>query len=528
MKKKSLISIAVTMGVGMLYFYLFLPPIHPQSFEFWIFVGILLFVFLLLNTEISSISTNQKFNDINLSSKIIMGSFGMILLGILFTNFILSPLFMSHAYQTRITILEDGDFAKDIEEINYNRLPLIDKESSEKLGDRVMGQMPEMVSQYRVSNLYTQINYQDTILRVTPLEYNGFFKYMKNHQKGITGYIKVDSVSGESALVKLEEGMKYVPSSYFFKNLKRHLRFRYPTFIFGNYNFEIDNEGHPYFVVPVLKYAGVQLRKEVKGVVLLNPITGESDYYDVLEVPSWVDHVYDADLIIEQVDDWGIYKNGFLNSIFSQTNVVKTTEGYNYTVLNDDVYLYTGITSVSSDEANIGFILTNLRTKETKFYQVPGAEEYSAMASAEGQVQQMNYKATFPLLINLNGKPTYLMSLKDHAGLVKMYALVDVHDYQNVLVGESSLGIEAIVSKYLENEVVNTENFKTKDIIIKFIKEVLIDGTTYYYLMDQENKKYSVSIKVNKNQLPFMKVGDRLRIYYKEENDLTEIRNVDF
>ena len=168
MKKKSLISIAVTMGVGMLYFYLFLPPIHPQSFEFWIFVGILLFVFLLLNTEISSISTNQKFNDINLSSKIIMGSFGMILLGILFTNFILSPLFMSHAYQTRITILEDGDFAKDIEEINYNRLPLIDKESSEKLGDRVMGQMPEMVSQYRVSNLYTQINYQDTILRVTP------------------------------------------------------------------------------------------------------------------------------------------------------------------------------------------------------------------------------------------------------------------------------------------------------------------------------------------------------------------------
>ena len=495
MKRKCLISIVVTMGVGMLYFYLFLPPIHPQSFEFWIFVGILLFVFLVLNTEISSISTNQKFNDINLSSKIIMGSFGMILLGILFTNFILSPLFMSHAYQTRITILEDGDFAKDIEEINYNRLPLIDKESSEKLGDRVMGQMPEMVSQYRVSNLYTQINYQDTILRVTPLEYNGFFKYMKNHQKGITGYIKVDSVSGESALVKLEEGMKYVPSSYFFKNLKRHLRFRYPTFIFGNYNFEI------------------------KGVVLLNPITGESDYYDVLEVPSWVDHVYDADLIIEQVDDWGIYKNGFLNSIFSQTNVVKTTEGYNYTVLKDDVYLYTGITSVSSDEANIGFILTNLRTKETK---------YSAMASAEGQVQQMNYKATFPLLINLNGKPTYLMSLKDHAGLVKMYALVDVHDYQNVLVGESSLGIEAIVSKYLENEVVNTENFKTKDIIIKFIKEVLIDGNTYYYLMDQENKKYSVSIKVNKNQLPFMKVGDRLRIYYKEENDLTEIRNVDF
>lgn len=221
-------------------------------------------------------------------------------------------------------------------------------------------------------------------------------------------------------------------------------------------------------------------------------------------------------------------KNGFLNSIFSRTDVVKTTEGYNYTVLNDDVYLYTGITSVSSDEANIGFIMTNLRTKETKFYQVPGAEEYSAMASAEGQVQQMNYNASFPLLINLNGKPTYLMSLKDHAGLVKMYALVDVHDYQNVLVSESSLGIEAIVSKYLENETMSTENFKTRELTIKLLKEVLIDGTTYYYLIDQDNKKYSVSIKVNKNQLPFMKVGDKIRIYYKEESDLIEIRDVDF
>ncbi len=528
MKKKSLISFGVTLVVGMIYFYFFLPPIHPQSFDFWIFVGVLLLVFLSLNTEMSALSSNQHFNTINLSSKVIIGGIVFIVLGLLFTNFVLSPLFMSQAYQKRITVLEDGDFAKDIEEINYRRLPLIDKESSEKLGDRVMGQMPEMVSQYRVSNLYTQINYQDTILRVTPLEYNGFFKYLKNHKKGITGYIKVDSVSGESALVKLEEGMKYVPSSYFFKNLKRHLRFRYPTFIFGNFNFEIDNEGQPYFVVPVLKYAGVQLRKDVKGVVLLDPITGESVYYDVLEVPTWVDHVYDADLIIEQVDDWGIYKNGFLNSIFSQTNVVKTTEGYNYTVLNDDVYLYTGITSVSSDEANIGFIMTNLRTKGTKFYQVPGAEEYSAMASAEGQVQQMNYNATFPLLINLNGKPTYLMSLKDHAGLVKMYALVDVHDYQNVLVSESSLGIEAIVSKYLENETVSTENFKTRELTIKFLKEVLIDGTTYYYLIDQDNKKYSVSIKVNKNQLPFMKIGDKIRIYYKEESDLIEIRDVDF
>lgn len=267
MKKKRLISILVTIGVGILYFYLFLPPLHLQSIEFWIFISILTFVFVLCNAETVAISKSQKFDDINLSTKIILGCFIFIIAGILFTNFILSPLFMSEAYQKRITILENGELTDDIGEINFNRLPLIDKDSSEKLGDRVMGQMPEMVSQYQVSNLYTQINYQDHILRVTPLEYNGFFKYLKNHKKGITGYITVDSVTGESNIVKLEEGMKYAPSSYFFKNLKRHLRFSYPTFIFGDYNFEIDNEGNPYFIVPVLKYAGVGLRRDVKGVV---------------------------------------------------------------------------------------------------------------------------------------------------------------------------------------------------------------------------------------------------------------------
>jgi hypothetical protein len=179
-----------------------------------------------------------------------------------------------------------------------------------------------------------------------------------------------------------------------------------------------------------MKYVGIGLIRDVDGVVILDPITGKSNYYDVKDVPTWVDHVYDASLIIEQADDWGKYSNGFWNSIFGQKDVVATTEGYNYLAMKDDIYLYTGITSVLADESNLGFILTNLRTKETKFYSVPGAEEFSAMASAEGQVQQMKYNASFPLLINLNNKPTYLMSLKDNAGLVKMYAFVDVADYQ--------------------------------------------------------------------------------------------------
>lgn len=245
-------------------------------------------------------------------------------------------------------------------------------------------------------------------------------------------------------------------------------------------------------------------------------------------MPKWVDHVYEADLIIEQINDWGKYKNGFLNSLISQKGVVKTTRGYNYLAQDDDIYLYTGVTSVISDESNIGFVLTNLRTKDTKYYPVAGAEEYSAMDSAKGQVQQMNYTATFPLLINLNGNPTYLISLKDNAGLVKMYAFVDVDDYQKVVVTDSSKGIKKAAEAYL-NEVMDdgdTSSSKSREVVVNNLVNASIDGNTYYYFTDQDGKKYKVSIKIDKNRLPFLKNGDTINVSFDKESDVINIIDI--
>ena len=322
------------------------------------------------------------------------------------------------------------------------------------------------------------------------------------------------------------DGMRYVESGLFNENLYRKLQLSYPTYNFDSVNFEIDNEGHPYYIASVVKYAGVGLRREVTGVVILNPVNGKSKYYKVKDVPNWVDHVYEADLVIEQVNDWGKYKKGYINSLISQKGVVKTTRGYNYLAMDNDVYLYTGITSVISDESNIGFVLTNMRTKETKFYSVSGAEEYSAMESAKGQVQQMNYTSTFPLLINLNGRPTYLISLKDNANLVKMYAFVDVVDYQKVVVTDSSEGIKKAAENYLNEVGEEVVGENEKKITINNIKEVIIDGNTYYYFNDENNQKYKVSIKVNKNKLPFINNGDTITINYPKEGEVISITDI--
>lgn len=528
--KKRIISFIISLVVGFIYYYLALPAININSIEFWFFVFFVIMIYIVSNLLLCLDFVTGKIYKLVPDVKVL--SFGIfICIGvILMFNFVLSPLFNSKKYMNRISVNEDVSFVDDVEEVDFRSLALVDKDSSRKLGDRVMGQMPELVSQFYVSDLYTQINYNDGVVRVTPLEYNGFIKYLSNRSDGVKGYITVDSVSGSSNLVKLDNGMKYMPSAMFSEDLYRKLRFSYPTKVFGKESFELDDDGNPYWIVPVIKYSGVELLRDVSGVVILNPIDGSSKYYDILDIPTWVDNAYKADVVIEQVNDWGKYKNGFWNSIFGQKNVVTTTEGYNYIAMNDDIYLYTGITSVVSDEANIGFILTNMRTKETKFYAIPGAEEYSAMASSEGQVQQMGYTSTFPLLINLNDRPTYLMSLKDNAGLVKMYSFVDVVDYQKVVVSDASLGIEEASLNYLNKmgfDSVSVDKYLDKKIEVKSIKSFIVDGNSIFYITDADNQKYSVSIKVNSEVLPFVNTGDILKIKYISDNDVIEILEIE-
>lgn len=529
MKRKIIILILTFIFVG-IYYYLCLPPINLSSPAFYVFLCLILGFYGLL--DFASSTTDWDHIDIRLHSKVNVKFNTMILIPLIFVvimliNFVFCPLFASKSYANRITIDETGNFNEDIEEVDFSKVPLLDKSSSEKLGDRVMGEMRDLVSQYYVSDIYTQINYKNDIIRVTPLEYAGLIKYFANHKEGIKGYITVNSVDGSSNLVKLDKGMKYVPSAIFNEDMMRHLRFNFPTKVFGNYSFEIDDEGNPFFIVPTFKYSAVGLRREVEGIVVLDPITGNSQYYDTNDVPSWIDHVYEPNLIIEQTDDWGNYRGGFWNSVFAQKNVVNTTDGYNYLAMNDDIYLYTGITSIQNDESNLGFILSNMRTKETVFYSVPGAEEYSAMASAEGQVQEMKYTSTFPLLISLQGRPTYLVSLKDDAGLVKKYAFIDVVDYQKVSVSDVSLGIEKSAQSYLKNfRMENNTNIKETSITINSIKLAMIDGNTVYYILDENKNKYSANISVAESILPFLNNSDKIKITYND-GDLRIIKSIE-
>lgn len=523
--KNILINLSVTIVAGFIYFYIKLPPINLHSaafYSFFLFVSVVYCATAVITSGIYRQAENGK-----TFWKLLKGSciVPLIVIAAVFVVYVVggllsSVIIRSGAYAKLMTV-ETGDFTQDIEEISFDQIPMLDRDSAEKLGDRKLGELADMVSQFEVADNYTQINYRGRPVRVTPLRYGDVFKWLNNRSAGLPAYLIIDMVTQEVDVVRLSEGMHYTTAEHFSRNLYRHLRFQYPTFIFDEPTFEIDEEGTPYWVCSrVVKRIGLFGGTDIQGAVLVNAINGESQYYT--DIPTWVDGVYSADIIMEQYDYYGTYQGGFINSLFGQKNVTVTTAGYNYIAANDDVYVYTGVTSAGSDESNIGFILTNQRTKQTTFYSIAGAEEFSAMNSAEGVVQHLNYTSTFPLLLNISNQPTYFMALKDYAGLVKMYAMVNVQQYQIVATGTSVEECQANYYKLLRQNKLDTGEVpvlpadeETVVGTVVALRSAVIDGTTMYYVtLDGGNTVYSISAG-ELEKVVLLNVGDYIGITYE-------------
>ncbi len=519
-----LISLGVTLVFGLIYFYAELPALNLHAEEFYVFIFLLCAVYCICAVLTSGFQGEGVKGYLRFVKKQCTIPFFVVvaLIAAAIIGGISSWVVIRASSYSELLPLENGDFATEVEEISYDQIPMLDEDSAQRLGSRALGELSDMVSQFEILPTYTQINYQGRPVRVTSLAYGDLIKWFTNRSDGLPAYVIIDMVTQEAEAVRLDEGTKYTTAEHFGRNLYRHLRFHYPTYMFADPVFEIDEEGKPYWVCPrMVKTIGLFRGPDIQGAVLVAAVTGESTYYE--EVPSWVDHVYDAELIMEQYDYYGMYHNGFLNSIFGQRDVTLSTAGYNYIAIDDDVYMYTGVTSVTSDQSNIGFILSNQRTKETRFYSVAGATERSAMDSAESQVQQMRYEATFPLLLNIADQPTYFMALKGADGLVKMYAMVNVQQYNIVETGGTVAECEANYRQALANngliddgeaEVVPSDQEELSGTITE-IRTAVMDGDSYYFFRLAEGGETFYT--VNASQWPLaviLDVGDQVTITY--------------
>lgn len=544
-----LISV-IWLGVN---YYIYYPAINIQNQEFWFWllfhsvVISLIFIFV----GIVGRSRKERFTDgvkknfryftkengrVQLILLVLIPVFCVLVL--FFGNLAGAPVFNAKRY-SKLLAVEQRDFTEDIPESeNVDNIALMDTNSARIFGNRRIGSLSDVVSQYEVEDAYTQINLKDTPMKVANLKYADFFKYLSNRKNGIPGYVMVNPVDSTSQYVKLAKGMKYVPSGYFNDNIYRYVQMHNPTRIFDGCYFEVKDDGSPCYVCPVL-HARVGLfgGMDVKGAVLLDPVTGDMQYYDVADIPNWVDRVYDGDLLEDKFNWYGELSNGFWNSVIGQKGCIRATDDYGFKTIEDDVWIYTGVTSVTGDASNVGFVMINQRTSEARYYTISGAEEYSAMSSAEGEVQEKNYKASFPSLINVDGAPTYVMVLTDNGGLVKMYAMVNVEQYNLVVTAESQEEVFAKYRQLLAKEgIADSDGEETTDtekkiqsvtFVVTDMEYVTMDGETYVYLKNSDGEVYKQKF-ADDESIVKVSVGDEVTVQYeKKENGIHRIITIE-
>ncbi|HFI2692089.1 TPA: hypothetical protein ACGO0Y_001171 [Streptococcus suis] len=545
--KRKLIGFAwLALILEMLVYYWYqLPAINVFSLGFWVFVlqsTALAWLILLFShptgliqqaTKVTGRQRQVTTYNINPKLPAFLSWTGrlwlLVVLALVGLGIFNSPIFRAKDYAAVISVT-DADFKSDFPETDISKLALLDRASAEKIGDTYLGTI-DKVSQFGISDDYRQITIGQQPFRVSPLEYKSFWKWLSNHQDGIGYYVKVNQTTGKAELAKLSKSMHYSDSEYLFNDTMRHLRLQYPTTIFGKPSFEVDDQGNPYYIATTYQPKFGLSSNDPTGVIVLDAVTGESKEYSLADIPEWVDRVYSANNVISRVDHHYTYQNGFWNTIFSQTGVKHTTDSYNYISIGSDIYLYTGITSATADSSNLGFILVNMRTREITNYKLASATETAAQESAEGEVQEKGYQATAPSLVKLADTAYYLVSLKDDAGLVKSYALVDAEDYQQVTVNND---VATLISQVTGTDASSLAGLSTNEsgeveeaeVIsgkVEALANQMIGGSTVYYIQSADQIYKVKATEDSTDKLPFIKVGDNFTGQLDKNNYLKNV-----
>lgn len=546
---KIVLSILCTVAFAVIAFYVMLPAVNFKSYDFYLYLGLVAASYVVFNGLFANVMMKPEYTPYVKKQAIVPGIIiGVLIVAVGIGYLVSSEFFRAKDYSEIIDVRTDSNFSEEIQEQDaesFSAIPKLDEGAAAQLATRALGVLEEKgyVSQFTVYPEYTQINYKDTPVRVAPLQYDNIIKWFTNTKNGFPGYVIIDMANESTEFVELENSIKYSPAEHFNKLLKRHLRFEYPTFMFADATFEIDDEGNPYWICARLdKTIGLFGGTDVIGAVVVKADSdeGESTYYSIDEIKNdealqWLDRIYDSDLIVEQYNYYGKYQGGFWNSILGQKGVITTTANYNYLAKDDDVWMYTGVTSVTSDQSITGFILINQRTKEAVYYGVTGGTEYSAQQAAEGRVKDLGYTATFPLLLNIGGEPTYFMSLKDpENNIVQQYALINVAQYNNNKMGATGTDLAKCLASYVDalessgikvdinpedvvvttpdNPVVVPEEYDVITGAINDIRTAVMGGESYYYIRVAGNAAYYVISASANEEVVIYNVGDNVEI----------------
>lgn len=575
---KIIISLIVTVIGGAIAYYFMLPALNLKSLDFYYFVAVVIAIYIGMIFLTSKAFVKPEYITYVKKQSIVPVAIGLVFAVILGVGYLTSAALFRAKDYSEIIEVETESFGENDNSItnitslaDFSSVPMIDKDVALNLANKTLGDLSEWVSQFVIDDAYsTQINYQGNPYRIFPLKYGDVFKWIKNTRDGIPAYLAVNMYTQEAKAVVLKDmelsNIQVSTGEYFNEKLDRVLRFNFPTYMFGTPSLEIDENGHPWWVCErVDKTVGLLGGTDVVGMVLIDACDKNNvKYYSLEQIRTdesiqWIDQIYSDELLVEQYNYYGKYSGGFINGYIGQSGVVSTTVGNNYIASGDDVWLYTGVTSVTNDDSIVGFAIINQRTKEAVFQKISGTTENGAQTSAEGIVSDKGWKATFPVLLNLDGEATYFMALKD-SNVVKSYAMVSVERVQDAVRSEDDANpdLEACLKAYVNktkssiNRVLNisydavlpdaiaggassgTENsdkpteLKTVSGVITDIRSAVVNGNSVYYIALDGNKTYYSISASEDDSVVILNTGDKVKISYKSaEGNILNAKSVE-
>ncbi|MBW6513668.1 MAG: hypothetical protein K0B87_02805 [Candidatus Syntrophosphaera sp.] len=465
--------------------------------------------------------------------------------------FFSSGMFNPGRYRNLIGRVESTEFSELVSPVNLDQVPIIDSSFAASLAEKKLGEDFALGSRVVLGNPTIQM-VEGKLFWVVPLLHSGFYKWLANRKDGTPGYIKVSATNPQDITFIRELGgkpinLRYQRNSFFGQDLYRHLYFHgFAGKGLAGDTFELDDNGEPHWTITTFTHKIGVSGSEATGLITVHAQSGKISFYPLVKgengyddsnIPAWVDRVHPSYFVIPQLSWWGKYVHGFWNTLFGKRDMLEVTRGYNVIYGRDQrSYFYTGLSSVGADEGTVGFSLTDTRNKSSHLYLLSGATEIAAMRSAEGKVQNFKYNATFPILVNMNGRPTYFMTLKDGAGLVKMFAFVSVRDFSLVGVGESVRSARDNYQMALAGSRIGVipegadVQTNLEGTISRFGSDIK-DGRTYYYFsLAEKPDKIFIATSNLSSYLPLSGSGDRVRIAFLDSEDkdisLTGLKNL--
>jgi len=448
------------------------------------------------------------------------------------------PLLRTSAYRNLIGTVEIGEnLSTHMAPISMEKVRVVDQSLANILGDKVLGAQPALGSQVRLGTFNIQ-KVKNDLYWVAPLLHSGFFKWNKNSE-GTNGYVMVNASNERDVKLVQEIGgkkvlIKYQSEAYFNDYLERHLYLSgFYNVGLTDYSFEIDDDGIPYWVITKYKKTIGFYGEDATGVIVVNTETGKCNEYSIANTPAWIDRIQPDAFIENQLNDWGNFVKGYWN--FSNENKLQISQEVTLVYGEDNKsYWYTGLTSVGADEATVGFVLVDTRTKKAIWYKQSGATEFAAQKSARGKVQEKRFSASTPIPYNINNIPTYMMTLKDDGGLVKMFAMVAIEDYTIVGVG-NTLTETLMAYKNAYNMAGNKINPKSKtkkqvlNSVVMRINSDIKNGNSFYYFTVEGKENIFIGSSQISNELPVTAVGDSIVISFDDDTqgliDISSFKN---